>query len=89
MTIRLAQLSAITGSMTDDEAVQWAVAVDEAAPVLNTLRKHLERKLAEADVNMRLDTVLKCGRDVTMTLLTIQAEKDALSTLLDLFKQVD
>ena len=89
MTIKLAQLSSVTVSMTDAESKQWEVAVGEAAPVLNEISKYLERKLAEADTNMRLDTILKHGGDVTITLLTRQAERDALNTLLDLFKQVD
>lgn len=89
MTIRLTELSAITSGMTPEEAKQWVEAVEEAAPVLNTIKKYLEHKLVETDVNMRLDTVLKTRSDVTMTLLTLQAKKDAMNAILDLLKPVD
>lgn len=89
MSIRLAHLSAITSAMSPEEAQLWEAAVEEAAPVLNTIRKHLERKLAEADGNMCIDTVLKHSGDVTMTLLALQSKKDAINALLDLFKNAD
>lgn len=89
MTIRLAELSAITSGMTPEEVKSWVESVEEAAPVINTIKKYLERKLVETDTNMRLDTVLKARSDVTMTLLTLQAKKDAMNAILDLLKQVD
>ena len=89
MSIRLARLSAITSAMSPEEVKSWEAAVEEAAPVLNTLRKHLERKLADTDANMSIDAVLKQGSDVTITLLALQSKKDAINVLLDLFKNAD
>lgn len=89
MSIRLARLSAITSAMSPEEAKLWEAAVEEAAPVLNTIRKHLERKLADTDANMSIDAVLKQGSDVTITLLALQSKKDAINVLLDLFKNAD
>lgn len=87
--ITLAHLSEITFKMTPDEQKRWEVAVREAAPVLEKIGEYLQSRLEKTDVNMQLDSVLKAGTDVTMTLLALQAERDALNAVLKLFKPVD
>lgn len=84
--MKLANLSAITAGMTDAEQKRWEASVEEAKPVLKQLLNILEKRIVEIDKNMCLDTVRKSSSDVTITLISLQAEKDALNQVINQIK---
>ena len=84
--MKLKHLSEITCSMTQEEQRDWEEAVEEAAPVLKKLLGVMNKKLDRIDKKMNLDTILSSKQDVTMTLLALQAERDALTAVIDLLE---